>query len=265
MTDEIPGQQRLRRGGFTLGEGDAREFKPVPFIQRGAVDYAKKHGQGRFPSFNEVKKLNTLQDDPERGHATYLAYRDEMANTGPEHPGIRDSYGAMRDEIEAQFAHMTKPTHEGGMGMKYESVDHDPYANPDEMHADIAKGNIKVLGTRVTGPHNFFTDDENDHFRAVHDVFGHGALGRGFSRHGEEAVWRMHSHLFSDAAQPALAADLRNQNQYYNYQPKGGDFAPQSDRLIGLGHWAQETGPLQPPETPPRHQHFEQGRLDFNG
>jgi hypothetical protein len=265
LADEIPGQQRLRRGGFTLGAGDAREFKPVPFIQRGAVDYAKKHGQGSFPSYREMSRLNTLQDDPERGHATYLAYRDAMKSPD-EAPGIRESYGHMASEIEAQFEHMTKPTHEGGMGMKYESLDHDPYANTQELHDDISKGNIKVLGTRVTGPHAFFTDEQNDKFRAVHDVFGHGALGRGFSRHGEEAVWRMHSHLFSDAAQPALAADLRNQNQFYNYQPKGGDFAAQDEKLIGLPHWAQETGPLNPEDhakPAPRTQHFEQGRFDF--
>lgn len=135
---EVSGQQRLRRGGHTIGSGTAQVFKPVGFAVEGAKDHAKREGQGRFPS-----------------------------------------------------------------------------------------------------------------------------LGRSFSRHGEEAAWRMHSHMFSDAAQPALAADLRNQNQYYNYQPKGGDFAPQGDKLIGLGSWANETGPMQPPEPVSRKQHFEQGSFQW--
>lgn len=260
---EVPGQQRLRRGGHTIGSGTAQVFKPVGFAVEGAKDYAKREGQGRFPSYKEVAQLRTIQDDPERGHATYLAYRDAMA-APTEHPGIRESYGHLDREINAQFEHMTKPAHEGGMGMRYESLDHDPYANPQEMHDDIAKGNIKVLGSRVTGPHAVFSEQTNDRFRAIHDVFGHGTTGRSFSRHGEEAAWRMHSHMFSDAAQPALAADLRNQNQYYNYQPKGGDFAPQGDKLIGLGSWANETGPMQPsPEPASRKQHFEQGSFQW--
>lgn len=259
---EIPGQQRLRRGKYTIGEGTAQAFKPVGFAVEGAKDYAKREGQGRFPSYQEVKRLRTVQDDPERGHATFMAYRDAMASP-TEHPGIRESYGHLDREINAQFEHMTRPTHEGGMGMKYESVDHDPYVSPQEMSADVSRGRIKVLGTRVTGSHAVFSDETNDRFRAIHDVFGHGTTGRGFSRHGEEAAWRMHSHLFSDAAQPALTADLRNQNQFYNYQPKGGDFAAQDEKLIGLGSWASETGPMTPAPAP-RRQHFEQGRLPFN-
>ena len=48
-------------------------------------------------------------------------------------------------------------------------------------------------------------------FRAVHDVFGHAASGRGFDRHGEEAAWLKHSTMYSPLAARALATETRGQ------------------------------------------------------
>jgi hypothetical protein len=92
------------------------------------------------------------------------------------------------------------------------------------------------LSTEATGPHHIFSDQENDRFRAVHDVFGHAATGRGFSRHGEEAAFLSHRQMFSKRALPALASETRGQNSYLNYGPGG--FPEQETKPIGLPPFA---------------------------
>jgi hypothetical protein len=257
---DVPGQQRLRRGKYTIGEGSAREMPPVPFVQRAAVDYTKRTGVGRYMAHQQYKALATSQVDPERGFATALAYRD--AEKRSEDPHIRASYEAMRQATNDQFEHMTRPAHLGGMGMKVEVTDHDPYPSPAHMAEDVSKGRIKVLSTKVTGGHGYFSDEENDRFRAVHDVFGHAAIGRGFTRHGEEAAYLHHRQMYPDAAHAALASETRGQNSYLNFHPQNPGFPNQSDKLIGLPSWASETGPLQPPApTQSRTANFHQGRL----
>lgn len=259
MATEVLGQQKLRRGKYTIGEGTAREFQPVAWAQRAAVDYTKREGVGRYMGHQAYKMLATQQVDPERGHATYLAYRD--AEQRSEDPHIRASYEAMRQATNEQYEHMTRPREQGGMGMKVEVTDHDPYPTPAHMAEDVARGRIKVLSTKATGGHNYFTDEENDRFRAVHDVFGHAAIGRGFTRHGEEAAFLHHRQMFPDAAHAALASETRGQNSYLNFDPQQRGFPDQSSKLIGLPDWASETGPLRHTPERSRTNHFHQGRL----
>ena len=88
----------------------------------------------------------------------------------------------------------------------------------------IENKRIKVLKTEATGGHPFFTNEQNDKFRAVHDIFGHLGTGRGFDRHGEEAAYQAHRSMFTGTAQKALATELRGQNTYLLTY---GDFGPQ--------------------------------------
>ncbi len=68
---------------------------------------------------------------------------------------------------------------------------------------------MRVFAT-TEGEHPLMTAAENDLFRAVHDLFGHGAAGRTFDRHGEEAAYRSHAEMYSPLArgrwQPRPAA-----------------------------------------------------------
>ena len=133
------------------------------------------------------------------------------------------------------------------MGFQHEIHDTEPYGfhwaggndrtAANEMASDVAQGRIKTLSTKATGPHSFFSDETNDRFRAVHDVFGHAATGRGFSRNGEEAAYLSHRQMFPRSAQAALASETRGQNSVLNYSPKGG-FPDQSEKLIGLPSFA---------------------------
>jgi hypothetical protein len=104
--------------------------------------------------------------------------------------------------------------------------DIDPYSGPcaaAEMMDDVRLNRrIRVLGTHVTGSHPVLSDDVNDAFRAVHDVFGHFVTGRGFDRHGEEAAYRAHVRMFSSPlARLAMTTETRGQNAALVYSRDG--------------------------------------------
>lgn len=228
-------------GQLPIPTGLSRQFEPVASARTGAARLGTQVGSNWTPA-----GLGDTQVDPERGHATYLAYRDALRS--PEKPGIRESYGAMREHVNTQYDHMTKPTEQGGLGIKHEVVPHDPYSGPGEMADDVRKGNIKTFASTSTGEHEFFSSEENDKFRAVHDVFGHAAIGRGFSRHGEEAAYQSHAQTFPKEALPALASETRGQNSYLNYGPGG--FASQEGKVVGLPDWAHDDSKPITPRSP---------------
>jgi hypothetical protein len=216
-----------------LGRLSARQFAPVPEIQRGARDYTRRATGRTYQAPNQM-----LQQDPRVGFQIQHEYR--QAEGQPTGPRLRRSYRAMTREVEQQYAHMTAPREQGGLGLTHEVSEHDPYATPQEMAHDVQHNRrIRTLATASTGGHAFFTDEQNDKFRAVHDVFGHAATGRGFSRHGEEAAWRSHVQMFSPGAREAMTSETRGQNSYLNYSP-GGGFPAQSEHLVGASKLAQD-------------------------
>lgn len=155
-----------------------------------------------------------LQADPVRGRAMAEAY--EALPARDDSPEVIRSYEAMRTEVETQYRYMTEQ-----LGVDVEMVNQNPYETPAEMVADVRDNNrLKVLATGVTegdAGHPYFSNNENDMFRAVHDYFGHAAMGNTFSRHGEEAAWARHAQMFSDAARPAMTTETRGQNSFLNF------------------------------------------------
>lgn len=134
-------------------------------------------------------------------------------------PHAVPAYRAMREETNRQFEHMTAPRAKGGMGIDVSVHPSDPYGaeHPDSIFREVGHDvgvnhHIGVLSSAATGGHPFFTNDENDKFRAVHDVFGHLATGRGVDRHGEEAAYRSHASMYSPLARRAMATETRGQN-----------------------------------------------------
>lgn len=222
-----------------LGHVNSLQFQPSQLARRGATAYTGGGWKNAGPD-------DQTQVDPVRGHAMYLAYRDQLrAGPGAEPAGLRESYESLRQHVNIQHEHMTKPVEQGGMGLRHEVTPDDPYAHGGEMAADVEQGRIKTFSAKSTGEHEFFSHEETDRFRAVHDVFGHATTGRGFSRHGEEAAYRAHRQMFPLSAHPALASELRGQNSYLNYGPGG--FAEQKGQLVGLPRWAETDEP--PPAT----------------
>lgn len=145
------------------------------------------------------------------------------------------AWNAFAVETMTQYAALIRS------GIRVRVVSEDPYSGASEMFASVSRGYLEILSTRETGGHPILSDDVNDAFRAVHDVFGHAATGRGFDRHGEEAAWLAHSEIYSPLARLAMTTETRGQNAALIAR---GSFDAQ--RIGILPDWCQNAGALQP-------------------
>lgn len=187
--------------------------KPVGDVVRSARAYQQQSG------------LYTPEADYGRAYITEPASRaiGEAYGRLPEFSaGAVPAYHAMREETKRQFDHMTAPRHKGGLGIDVKVTPDDPYGKGgftpvhnlvNELRGDVQNNNqIKVLSTASTGGHPVFSNDENDAFRAVHDVYGHLGSGRGIDYDGEEAAFQKHSRMYSPLARQAMTTETRGQN-----------------------------------------------------
>jgi|GEM_PF-1344683 len=133
-------------------------------------------------------------------------------------------YKRLIQETDLQYRHMLD------YGLKvilYEGpAEQQPYQGYEDMVADIETNRRLVIW-----PHDTHMPDDhplreemsggvtaNIQFRAVHDVLGH-ALGHDISVAGEEATYAEQTTLYSWAAWPALASEIRGQNAWLFYGP----------------------------------------------
>jgi predicted ABC-type ATPase len=157
-------------------------------------------------------------------------------------PAAHRAYNALAAKVKDQFDYMTKT-----LGVEVEVTADDPYPSIDEMLQDVDRGRLKVLATASTGPHPFFTNEQNDMFRAVHDYFGHAATGRDFNRHGERATYLSHARTFGDDkdAIRALFTETEAQNAYVVTKQEFGEqkvaLLPDADVFYGLSVVASAT------------------------
>jgi len=197
-------------------------FNPVRLAVDGARGYASKLGYGD-PHASDYSRI---MQSPTTMRAVGQAY-DRL----PMHDAAAvPHFEAMRNEVNHQFDHAVNT-----MGVRPEFVDHDPYSDVHDMIGDITNNRrLKVLNSATTGGHPYFSNDENDRFRFVHDLFGHAATGRSFDRHGEQAAYQAHAKMFSPQAQPALATETKGQNSSLLLN---GSFAPQKLAVLDPQHW----------------------------
>jgi hypothetical protein len=141
----------------------------------------------------------------------------------PSDPAVKQSYDALKSEVDQQWDHAQKS------GIKFEpwSKEGQPYANSKEMMEDVAKNKHLYFfqGGELPADHPMGEIDPktgltfNDKFRAVHDLYGHAAHGYQFGPAGEEAAYQAHSQMFSPEAKPALTTETQGQNSWVNYGP----------------------------------------------
>lgn len=189
----------------------------VPLAAEGAARFAQEKGLVRPNRFD-----NVVVNIPQA-----LKIAREYTDAPMFDPNAVPHFKAMAEETKEQFDFLTRPQSRGGLGVDVSVTQNDPYKRAADMMKDANQGRFKVLSTAQTGGHPYFTNDENDMFRAVHDFFGHAATGRGFDPHGEEAAFRSHYAMFGPMARPAMATETRGQNSALNYGPNPNEFAPQ--------------------------------------
>jgi len=247
-----------------LQVGD-RMIVPAPSaeLRNLAEDYMRATGRPYQPVENYVPI------DVERAKAIAKAYED-MPHA-PHDPTVQRSYDALAKETRDQYEVLKR------LGVKIEPMPAgiDPYAaTPRLANRDYLEnrhfnyfpteggyGSGQVIdtsanpllqpsGVKIAGREVPY----NDLFRIVHDFFGHFKEGLGFRAAGEENAWRSHSRMYSDAALPAMTAELRGQNSWLNYGPHGEAnrsakaadtiFAPQKSGV--MPPWAVNLGRLTP-------------------
>jgi hypothetical protein len=143
------------------------------------------------------------------------------------------AYAAFCRETVQQYHLLVGRPDFGGLGIAVRVVDEDPYTDVESMVHDVRRRRLKVWASAASGnPHPYLSDGENDMFRAVHDVFGHAASGRGFDRHGEEAAWLKHSTMYSPLAARALTTETRGQNCAQIFRNSGEHFPEQKAVLL---------------------------------
>jgi hypothetical protein len=205
-------------------------FDPVSDMVHGARAY--NHSVGLADPHAEP--YADVRTHPDRIRALAHAY-DAMKENDP---AAHAAFHEMRRQVGHQYDHLTNK-----MGVHVESVEHDPYKDVHEMVHDLRQNKrLKVLSTAATGPHGFFSDEDNDKFRAVHDAFGHAATGRSFDRHGEEAAWLAHSQMFHGKAKHAMTSETRGQNSMLIAT---GNFPPQKTALLPTQFLKREASKLE--------------------
>lgn len=238
---------------FDPAKVDASPFGRNDELTAAIGNYNKSAGLPKY------EQRNDRQASYLRGHAIRQEY--QKAQAAPESPTIRKSYDAMREHVNQQYDYMTRPQDQGGLGISVEVTKEDPYPDRKAMGEDFAKRRaIKVMSTETTGGSAALSNEDNDKFRAVHDVFGHLATGSSFSRHGEETAFHTHKQMFPPEAHEAVTSELRGQNSYLNFG--GGDFPDQSpgSKLIGMPSWTS-TDKLPAPKSRAMRRVGEQGTL----
>lgn len=197
-------------------------FEPAKVAVQGASAYAGKIHLPD-PHQHDYSKIRTSTANLREIGRAYdrLPTRD---------PSAIPHFERMAKEIRDQHDHMTH-----AMGIKTEVVHDDPYPDVHHMVHDVVHNKrLKVLSTKVTGGHDFLDDETNDKFRAVHDLFGHAATGRGFDAHGEEAAWAAHSRMFTPHARGAMSSETRGQNSALHIN---GQFQAQKTAILPSHMW----------------------------
>jgi hypothetical protein len=149
-------------------------------------------------------------------------------------PAALPAYRAFRDETLRQFEYLTSSVARGGLGVHVEVSKPDPYPDAVAMTRDLLEHRrLKVYATGGSGnEHPLLTNDENDMFRAVHDAFGHASIRRGFDRHGEEAAWLKHAHMYSPLSRKAMTTETRGSNSTLVFYYGGRRFPEQKAILL---------------------------------
>ncbi len=161
------------------------------------------------------------------GRQTKVANAYEAMPVEPT-PEAARSYDVLAHENQQIFDRMTRPVDQGGEGL---TVEFGPASENPYYKATGETGFTPAVGEAVTADmrdnhhlwvdqtgsfgesHPYWTPEQNNIFRAVHDFVGHNLGDAKFGSAGEDLTARYQSQLHSEEAQPALMSELRGQDK----------------------------------------------------
>jgi hypothetical protein len=166
-----------------------------------------------------------VEGSPEYKSSVFDAYAKQM-------PDVLEQAGAKDydDLMEKAYRQLAKETDEQFKQLPYNFSYHragegDYLGGSKEMMADV-HGNKHLYVFQGGDPHDFLNRmdkasglNENEKFRAVHDLLGHAIYGNQFGPKGEELAYAVHQQMYSPLARLAMASETRGQNSLVNYSP----------------------------------------------
>jgi len=166
-----------------------------------------------------------VEGSPEYKTSVFDAYAKQM-------PDVLEQAGAKDydDLMEKAYRQLAKETDEQFKQLPYNFSYHragegDYLGGSKEMMADV-HGNKHLYVFQGGDPHDFLNRldkasglNENEKFRAVHDLLGHAVYGNQFGPKGEELAYAVHQQMYSPLARLAMASETRGQNSLVNYSP----------------------------------------------
>ena len=166
-----------------------------------------------------------VEGSPEYKSSVFDAYAQQM-------PDVLEQAGAKNydDLMEKAYRQLAKETDEQFKQLPYNFSYHragegDYLGGSKEMMADV-HGNKHLYVFQGGDPHDFLNRmdkasglNENEKFRAVHDLLGHAIYGNQFGPKGEELAYAVHQQMYSPLARLAMASETRGQNSLVNYSP----------------------------------------------
>lgn len=136
-----------------------------------------------------------------------IAAAFEAADNAPGDVIVRTAFA----ELKSQVNYWWKVLHENCGVTVTATDDLDPYPSAAEQARDMRFGRL-ITSTKLAPNHPLMSEEDYWRFRAVHDAFGHAAIGRGFDRHGEYQAWLIHGRMFSGYGAWAMSSEYRGIN-----------------------------------------------------
>lgn len=188
-----------------------------------------------------------VEGTPEYKSSVFDAYAREM-------PEVLEQAGAKNydDLMEKAYRQLAKETDAQFQALPYNFSYHRAgegnYNSSKEMAADV-HGNKHLYVFQGGDPHDFLNRidpvtglNENEKFRAVHDLLGHAIYGNQFGPKGEEVAWAIHSQMYSPLARLAMTAETRGQNSMVNYSPLNAALKAEIAKYDSLASEARRRG-----------------------
>jgi predicted GNAT family acetyltransferase len=192
-------------------------------VRANAEDYMRITGREHKPHADNVPVNEAL--------GKKVADWYEAAKHSPDNPAVKESYDALANETLDQYNHLVSK------GVKFDAWkgEGQPYKDSAAMMRDVRDNKHLYYfpsdsgfgeGEKITHPMlepvtlpDGTKVPVNDLFRAVHDYYGHAKEGYEFGPRGEYNAFLAHSRMYSEAAQPAMAAETMGQNSWTNFGP----------------------------------------------
>lgn len=222
-------------GGTTTEERHLNAWKkremydPCPLAARTAAAYRRDNGLPE-PSFGPDGLLN-IQADLGRARKVASMANLDMARRILDGEMIPAETRRAYDDLVKQTAAQLKAIESSGVKVEYltkqDIIDRgldpeglNPYPTAKAQRDDIDGNGRLMIASLVDYPESYhpILDSSQggtyDQFRAVHDYFGHAAVGTGFDRHGEFQAWLHHTSMFTGEARKAASSELHVENSF---------------------------------------------------